>query len=45
MLEAGSPEVEGYHTCQGVESGLATGPTHPVPPCFMDLTDNAENYN
>lgn len=27
-----------YYECDGVESGVATGSTYPVPPCFKDLT-------
>ena len=34
VLNATSPELESYHTCEGVESGVALGDTYPVPPCF-----------
>jgi len=30
-----------YWKCEGVASGVATGTTWPVPPCFEDLTDAA----
>jgi len=38
VLNATSPELESYHTCEGVESGVALGDTYPVPPCFKDET-------
>merc|ERR1712241_876344 len=38
VVSAAAPELGGYHTCQGVQSGIATGDTNPVPPCFQDLT-------
>lgn len=31
---------EDYYYCEGVASGVATGATWPVPPCFEDKTDN-----
>ena len=37
VLNATSPELESYHTCEGVESGVALGDTYPVPPCFKVL--------
>ena len=27
-----------YFVCEGVEGGIATGATWPVPPCFLDRT-------
>ena len=27
------------YLCEGVQSGVATGTTSPVPPCFKDRTD------
>ena len=30
-----------YFVCEGVEGGIATGATWPVPPCFLDRTDAA----
>jgi len=29
------------YLCEGVQNGIATGTTHPVPPCFKDMTDAA----
>ena len=29
------------YLCEGVKSGVATGTTSPVPPCFKDRTDKA----
>lgn len=39
VLNASNPNQEKYHTCGGVESGVALGDTYPVPPCFQDKTD------
>ena len=33
-----------YFKCEGVESGIATGKTHPVPPCFEDQTDDKDKH-
>jgi len=41
VLQAENSDLEKYHTCKGVESGVAIGDTHPVPPCFTDLTDKS----
>jgi len=41
VLQAENSDVERYHTCKGVETGVAIGDTHPVPPCFKDLTDKS----
>ena len=30
-----------YYSCEGVEGGVATGATWPVPPCFVDRTTHA----
>jgi len=38
VLQAANSDLEKYHTCKGVESGIAIGDTYPVPPCFTDLT-------
>jgi hypothetical protein len=35
------PWGDDYYTCAGVKSGVATGTTWPVPPCFEDQTDRA----
>ena len=37
-VEGAGEGRERYHTCSGVESGVATGDTWPVPPCFQDST-------
>eukprot|EP01052_Picozoa_sp_SAG31_P043274 SAG31_NODE_7156_length_1771_cov_7.286483_2_plen_96_part_00 len=34
-------EKVGYYVCEGVQNGVATGDTYPVPPCFEDRTDRA----
>ena len=39
VLNAANSDVERYHTCEGVTGGIALGDTHPVPPCFKDMTD------
>jgi len=41
VLKAENSDFERYHTCKGVESGIAIGDTYPVPPCFTDLTDKS----
>merc|ERR1711871_678441 len=33
------PWGDDYYKCEGVKSGVATGTTWPVPPCFEDKTD------
>ena len=30
---------DAFYYCEGVEGGVATGATWPVPPCFDDQTD------
>jgi hypothetical protein len=35
------PWGENYYKCEGVKSGVATGNTWPVPPCFEDQTSGA----
>ena len=35
MIQADNEDVERYHTCRGVEGGVALGDTYPVPPCFQ----------
>jgi len=39
VLNAKDDKVGRYHTCDGVETGLALGDTNPVPPCFQDRTN------
>jgi len=39
VLGAEGSAREKYHTCTGVESGVALGDTYPVPPCFLDRTE------
>ena len=39
VVEAADDKVSRYHTCTGVETGIALGDTFPVPPCFEDRTD------
>ena len=39
VLNAKDEKVGRYHTCDGVETGLALGDTSPVPPCFQDRTN------
>jgi len=39
VLNASNPTQEMYHTCKGVETGVALGDTYPVPSCFQDKTD------
>jgi len=39
VLNAANSDVERYHSCEGVGSGVALGDTYPVPPCFEDMTD------
>ena len=34
-----NPWGDGYYKCEHVTSGVATGATWPVPPCFEDRTD------
>jgi len=36
-----APWGEDYYYCKGVKTGVATGTTWPVPPCFEDQTDAA----
>ena len=38
VVNAENDDVQKYYTCKGVESGVATGDTFPVPPCFRDET-------
>ena len=39
VLNAKDDKVGQYHTCDGVQTGLALGDTSPVPPCFQDRTN------
>ena len=39
VLNAKDDKVGQYHTCDGVQTGLALGDTNPVPPCFQDRTN------
>ena len=39
VVDAQDDTVASYYTCEGVEGGVATGDTDPVPPCFEDRTD------
>ena len=39
VINAANANVERYHTCEGVATGIATGETYPVPPCFTDQTE------
>ena len=39
VINAANSDVEKYHTCEGVGSGVALGDTYPVPECFEDQTD------
>jgi len=39
VVEAADDKVSRYHTCLGVQTGIALGDTFPVPPCFEDRTD------
>jgi hypothetical protein len=41
---APSKPFDGYF-CEGVQSGVATGTTSPVPPCFKDLTEPRRTYD
>ena len=38
VIGASDPNLESYHSCEGVENGVAEGDTYPVPFCFDDLT-------
>ena len=39
VVNASNPDVEKYHTCEGVEGGIALGVTYSVPECFEDHTE------
>ena len=39
VVEAADENVGRYHTCEGVQNGIALGDTFPVPPCFQDRTE------
>ena len=39
VIDAANAEVERYHTCKGVATGVALGQTYPVPDCFVDQTN------
>ena len=39
VINAANPDVEKYHSCEGVEGGIALGDTYPVPECFEDQTN------
>jgi len=41
VVNPANSDVEKYHSCEGVEGGIALGDTHPVPECFEDQTDKA----
>jgi len=38
VVDARNEEYAKYTSCEGVLSGIATGNTYPVPPCFEDKT-------
>ena len=38
VVDAADDVVGGYHSCRGVDGGVATGGTSPVPPCFTEQT-------
>ena len=39
VVDAANEDMGRYHTCHGVEGGVAVGDTNPVPPCFLDQTN------
>ena len=39
VVDAKGDDFAKYRSCEGVASGIATGNTYPVPPCFEDKTD------
>ena len=39
VVNAANADVEKYHSCEGVGTGIALGDTYPVPECFEDQTD------
>ena len=40
VVDAKGDDFAKYTSCEGVLSGIATGNTYPVPPCFEDQTDS-----
>jgi len=39
VVDSKGDDFAKYRSCEGVASGIATGDTYPVPPCFEDKTD------
>ena len=40
VVDAKGDDFAKYRSCEGVASGIATGDTYPVPPCFEDKTNS-----
>ena len=40
VVDAKGDDFAKYTSCEGVLSGIATGNTYPVPPCFEDQTES-----
>ena len=40
VVDAKSDDFSRYTSCEGVLSGIASGDTYPVPPCFEDQTNS-----